>query len=176
MQTKESTNKKMVNMQCEICGQEIRGRSQRVRIEGTTLEVCPKCAQHGKTISIQRTPPATQKTAPAATGRTVLAKRPRRDIFDALKEELITDLNALIKQARENAGLTIDELADKINEKASLIRKIERGDIHPEDSVRKKLEHTLHIRLTEQITSGEYKRAGGNKETTLGDIATIKQK
>jgi len=163
-------------MQCEICAQAIRGRSQRVRIEGTTLEVCPKCAQHGRTISVQRTPSTTQKTAPATTSRAAPVKRPRHDIFDALKEELITDLNALIKQARENARLTIDELADKINEKASLIRKIERGDIHPEDNVRKKLEHTLHIRLTEQLASGEYKRAGGNKETTLGDIAIIKQK
>ncbi|RLG26921.1 TIGR00270 family protein, partial [Methanosarcinales archaeon] len=26
-------------MQCEICGEEIRGRSQRVTLEGTTLEV-----------------------------------------------------------------------------------------------------------------------------------------
>jgi putative transcription factor len=158
-------------MQCEICGQEIRGRPQRVTLEGTTLEVCPRCAQHGTPSKVWT--PTRAKLSP--TGKTITVKKAKHDIFDA-KEELIADYDTVIRKAREDAGLTIEQLAAKINEKASLIRKIERGDMHPEDSVRKKLEHTLHIKLTEQITAEDYKTTTTSKGTTLGDIAIIKRK
>lgn len=159
-------------MQCEICGQEIRGRPQRVTLEGTSLEVCRRCASHGTPTKVWT--PHRQKTMP--TGKTLTIKKPRRDVFDSLSEELIADYNTVIKNAREKAGLTIEELAASINEKASLIRKIERGDIHPEDSVRRKLEHTLHIKLTEQTDIEDYNPTGSSKATTLGDIAIIKRK
>jgi len=159
-------------MQCEICGEEIRGRSQRITLEGATLEVCNKCVQHGKTTKMWT--PTPQKIA--ATGKAVYTRRTRRDVFDTLKEELVTGYVTLIKDAREKQTWTIEELASQINEKASLIRKIERGSIHPEDSVRKKLEHTLHIKLTEQIAKEDYKQTYTSKNTTLGDIAIIKRR
>ncbi len=159
-------------MQCEICGIEIRGRSQRITLEGTTLEVCNKCAQLGRPIKIWT--PTPQKASPA--GKAVYNKRTRRDVFDTLEEELVTGYDSIIREARERQGLTIEELASKINEKASLVRKIERGNIHPEDSVRKKLEHTLQIKLTEEVAKEEYTERTAGKTTTLGDIAIIKRR
>jgi putative transcription factor len=44
-----------------------------------------------------------------------------------------------------------EELALAIKEKASLLKKLEREDLRPEDSVRKKLERVLGISLTETI-------------------------
>ena len=159
-------------MQCEICGEEIRGRSQRVTLEGTTLEVCNRCAQHGKPTKTWT--PTPQKISP--TNKTLHTKKTRHDVFDTLKEELKAGYDTLIKEARERHNWTIEELASKINEKTSLIRKIERGNIHPEDNIRKKLEHTLQIKLTEQITKENYKQTTTNKNTTLGDIAIIKRR
>ncbi len=53
-----------------------------------------------------------------------------------------------IKEARERAGLKQAELAKRINEKQSLLRKIENEEIIPTDEVRRKIERVLDISLS----------------------------
>jgi len=103
-------------------------------------------------------------------------KKPQKDFFDILKDELLDNYEQIIKDAREAKGWSQEELAKKIKEKESLIKKIERREIVPEDSVRKKLEYTLNIRLMEHVDAVDQEVTHLKKNTTLGDIVTIKKK
>ncbi|ELY28013.1 HTH DNA-binding protein [Haloferax volcanii DS2] len=95
-------------------------------------------------------------------------------MFDDM-DEIATDYDDRIRQARESRGLSQEELAQSLNEKASLIRKIERGDIMPPDSVRKKIERKLDISLVEGESDDDSEwSGGGSTTTTLGDV--IKRK
>jgi transcriptional regulator, XRE family len=77
---------------------------------------------------------------------------------------------------RESMNLSLEDLALRIKEKASLLRKIEREELVPEDDVRKKLEKELKIKLTEETTEEKLKSRGGSKVLTLGDIANIRKR
>jgi len=147
-------------MQCEICGSNIRGKAHRVILEGTELNVCDACAKYGH--EVKQVPKATStktgigtRKAPAGrvpagiTFRTGSRRRP--DMFDQMNDELLSDYGFVIRRAREARGMSQEELALEMREKSSLIKKIEREDLRPEDNVRKKLERVLGISLTETI-------------------------
>ena len=139
-------------MQCEICGNDIAGTPHRVIIEGTELDVCNKCARYGhevKHIPAQKTSISTLKTPPGITLRPRSQRRP--DMFDQMVDELLSDYGQTIRRAREARGISQEDLALKIKEKASLLKKIEREDLRPEDAVRRKLERELGISLIEKI-------------------------
>jgi len=159
-------------MQCEICGIDIIGSPRRVVVEGTHLEVCAKCAQHGKTPDGWA--PVSRKVSPVAPS--LVVKRSKRDYFSDMNEEIISDYSIVIRQARESKGWTIEELGLDMKEKASLIRKIERSEIIPEDSIRKKFEQALEIRLTEHISNDGMEHGTMFRGTTLADIVKIKRK
>ena len=159
-------------MECEICGSEIKGNAIRVTVEGTVLDVCGKCAHYGKPQD--KWTPVSRKMTP--TERVIVTHRPKRDVFDRLEDEIIPDYAQAIKKARESLGMTIEELASKMMEKATLIRKIEREELIPEDTVRKKLENTLNVKLTEKVSSKDQKGGGFIRGTTLGDVAIIRKK
>lgn len=159
-------------MECEICGTDIKGNPIRVTVEGTILDVCSKCAHYGKPQD--KWTPVSRKMAP--TERVIVTHRPKRDAFDKLEDEILPDYAQVIRKARESQGLTIEELASKMMEKATLIRKIEREELVPEDTVRKKLETTLNIKLTERVSSQDQRGGGFIRGTTLGDVAIIRKK
>ena len=159
-------------MECEICGTDIKGNPTRITVEGTILDVCSKCAHYGKPQD--KWTPVSRKMAP--TERVIVSHRPKRDAFDKLDDEILPDYAHVIRKARESQGLTIEELASKMMEKATLIRKIEREELVPEDTVRKKLETTLNIKLTEKVSSQDQRGGGFIRGTTLGDVAIIRKK
>ncbi len=159
-------------MQCEICGCDIKGNPIRVTVEGSILDVCGKCARYGKPTD--KWTPVSRKISP--TERVIVTHKPRRDVFDKLQDEIIPDYAGAIKKARESQGLTIEELASKMMEKATLLRKIEREELIPEDAVRKKLENALNIKLTEKVSSQDQRGGGFIRGTTLGDVAIIRKK
>ncbi len=159
-------------MQCEICGSEIKGSPNRVTVEGTILDVCGKCARYGKPAD--KWTPVSRKISP--TEKVIVTRRPRRDVFDKLEDEIIPEYAKIIKQARESQGLTVEDLASKIMEKSTLLKKIEREELIPEDAVRKKLETALNLKLTEKISTQDQRGGGFIRGTTLGDVAIIRKK
>ena len=161
-------------MQCEICCAEIREKPLCITIDTSELQVCQKCAPYGKPVD-KRTP-ISRKVSPVVRTVTRTEKRPKKDFFDILKNELLDNYVQIIRDARESKGWSHEDLAENIKEKASLIKKIERSEIVPEDSVRKKLEHTLNIKLTERVDASGQEVSHLKKDTTLGDIVTIKRK
>ncbi len=96
-------------------------------------------------------------------------------MFDQM-DEVAQDYDDRIRNAREGEGLTQEDLAGQLNEKVSLIRKLERGDVLPSDSVRKKLEKKLDISLTEGVGSSDDEWEGGSAtgSYTLGDVVKRK--
>ncbi len=91
-------------------------------------------------------------------------------------DEIAQDFDDQIRTARESKGLSQQELAQQLNEKASLIRKLEQGNSLPSDDVRKKLERSLGIDLSAGGGDEETEWSGGSSEGsyTLGDVVERK--
>jgi putative transcription factor len=61
--------------------------------------------------------------------------------------ELVPDWNQRIRVAREALQWTPEVLGKKLNEKKSVVLKIESGSFRPPDALIRKIEHLLHVRL-----------------------------
>jgi putative transcription factor len=96
-------------------------------------------------------------------------------MFDDI-EEVAQDYHERLRSAREAAGLSQEDLAKQLNEKASLIRKLEHGDVLPSDDVQRKLERALDVDLSAGGGAGDTEWEGGSAtgEYTLGDVVERK--
>ena len=173
-------------VQCEMCGTET-GSPKTVKIEGAELDVCDDCADFGTEVRTEETSSTSTKYSTASSSGsdgssssrgssgTSGGGGSRRDMFDEM-DEVAQDYDERIRGARESEGLTQEDLADELNEKASLIRKIERGDVLPSDSVQRKLERNLGIDLSMGGSDDDSEWSGGSSEggTTLGDVVKRK--
>lgn len=174
-------------VQCEMCGTET-STPKTVKIEGAELDVCDSCAEFGTEVRTQKSEGTSTKystssssgtsdssTGTGSSGGSSGGSRRRRDMFDEM-EEVAADYDQRIRQARESAGLSQEDLAKELNEKASLIRKLERGDMLPSDSVQKKLERRLEISLSEggETEDTEWESGSSTGSYTLGDVVTRK--
>ncbi len=173
-------------VQCEMCGTET-ASPNRVKIEGAELDVCDECTDFGTEVTQEETTSSTSTkystgsgsssgTSGSSSGTTASSGGGRRrDMFDDM-EELAQDYDERIRDAREGAGLSQSDLAGQLNEKSSLIRKLEHGDTLPSDDVQQKLERALDIDLTAggggDDTDWESDSATG--EYTLGDVVERK--
>jgi putative transcription factor len=168
-------------MQCEMCGETIRGTPKLVRVEGAELSVCSKCEKFGTEVQqVRRTdirvPPKVTgaKPAPAPVG----GKAPvwhKRDMFDFMEGEIVDDYAVRIRHAREEKGLSQKDLAMQMKEKEHLIKKIENAELIPEEGVRKKLEKALDIRLLDAMVTEDEKKVSSKLAPTLGDLTTIRK-
>jgi putative transcription factor len=97
-------------------------------------------------------------------------------MFDDM-DEIAQDYDDRIRSARENTEMSQEDLANELNEKASLIRKLERGDMLPSDEVQEKLEDELGITLTAGRSADDDEDWNGGSSTgeyTLGDVVKRK--
>ena len=164
-------------MRCEVCGRKIHGPPTRALIEGAKLTVCIECSKHGKIINEevgvrQRVPKK------PLTPVTFVPRKPMKSKVDT-SQEIVEGYDQKIRQAREKLGLSHEELGKKINEKASVLSKLETGKMTPNNQLVTKLEHVLKIKLLvpikeEKIIPGFPKSP--NRETTLGDLIQLNKK
>ncbi|WP_081605247.1 multiprotein bridging factor aMBF1 [Haloferax gibbonsii] len=170
--------------QCEMCGSD-QASLKTVKVEGAELQLCDDCAEFGTEVRTESTSSTSTKYSTSSSSgsnssrssgssSSSSSKTRRRDMFDDM-DEIATDYDDRIRQARESRGMSQEELAQSLNEKASLIRKLERGDIMPPDSVRKKIERKLDISLVEGESDDDSEwSGGGSTTTTLGDVVKRK--
>ena len=78
-----------------------------------------------------------------------------------------------IIEARERMDLTREEFAKKINEKESMIKRIEHEDMRPNQALTKKIERFLNIRLTETYERKKITSKPAKGKLTLGDIIEL---
>jgi putative transcription factor len=142
-------------MLCEMCGQDVPATTA-VRVEGSTLQLCANCAKFGVAIA-PPVLPAGSAPIPAPRGPGGSGIRPgsrvgrsvaERDLYSDMPEmELAPDWGKRIRVAREALGWTPDDFGKKLNEKKSVVLKMESGAFRPPDATIRKLEHLLRVRL-----------------------------
>ena len=175
-------------VQCEMCGTET-SSPNRVKIEGAELDVCDNCTDFGTEVETEDSASSTStkystgssSSSSSSSGGTSTSAGSsssggrRRDMFDDM-DELAQDYDDRIRNARESAGMSQEDLAKELNEKASLIRKLEHGDTLPSDDVQTKLERKLDISLSASGGSEDTDWEGGSStgEYTLGDVVERK--
>jgi putative transcription factor len=159
-------------MICELCGQEVPFLKP-LMVEGSLLKVCQICVKFGTEapVSVQ-----TSKSVESGAGgrsqssigfgyststiskdeiiRRRLEQRERRqttrDIYEQTGvKELVDDYHKRIQQARSKLGWNQEQLGQKINERKSVISKIENKSMKPDDKLVRKLEKALGIKLME---------------------------
>jgi len=164
-----------------MCGETIRGMAKLVRVEGAELQVCSKCEKYGTAVQqprrtdIRRPSPAAGSAGKTAAPVPASSYR-KRDMFDYMEGEIVEDYAARIRHAREEKGLSQKDLALQMMERELLVKKIEKGELVPEEAVRKKLEKVLGIRLLESGVAETEKRSKADVlAPTLGDVTIIKK-
>ncbi len=162
-----------------MCGETVRGTPKLVRVEGAELQVCSRCEKYGtevqqpKRTDIRRPVAGPGQAArPAPPPPTV---RRKRDLFDYMEGEIVDDYSERIRHARMEKGLSQKDLAMQMKERELLIKKIEKGELIPEDAVRRKLEKALEIRLIDTAITETEKKVPGKLTPTLGDVTVIKK-
>jgi putative transcription factor len=157
-------------MQCEMCGTD--GELFKVNIEGVNLNICRKCAKFGKVIERVKEPSEIRARVTENKRVTVAKQAESETVF-----VITADYSAKIKTMREKLGLKQEELAKKINERDTLIHKIETGGIEPNIILARKLEKFLGIKLVEEHSEESKELPAIKKgDVTIGDLARIKKR
>ncbi len=139
-------------MNCELCGNSIRGEVQVINIDGGVFRVCNNCSKLGTPARIPK--PVNNRSSQIVGAHTHSGSAPRNNpppspgfSFDSEEMMLREDYSKAIKNAREALGITQEDLGRKINEKPSMISHLEVGSMKPDDLLARKLEHFLKIQL-----------------------------
>ena len=153
---------------CEMCGKD--SSLVKARIEGAELEVCNDCARYGQIIS--KPAPIRTKTIPERQNIPLPRRKERI-------ETVVQNYAQKIKNAREKLGLTQEEFSKKLNERESIMQKIESGHFTPSIEQARKLEKELGINLIENFEEGEVPISTPQKTGeayTLGDFIKTRKK
>ena len=163
-------------MECEICGKTVpEDNPIRAKIEGSVMVVCKECSKLGR---IQKAP-AQPKFRQQSKGKK--AKSTQRGSYsrrDEPTEELVEEFNSKIRNARESKKWSREDLGKKINERVSVITRIETGKMTPDIKLTKKFEKVLNIKLLEKTSNVDLNQFINTStgERTLGSIVKIKRK
>ena len=175
-------------MDCEVCGSSIHGRGITLRIDGAELVACPMCASRATSSKMEdrSTTPVlfaslARKTTQPQSSRTraLPAFQPRRrsapPVVRSEDFELVDNCGQAIRRAREAQHLSQEDLCRRIAEKVSVLQNVEAGRLVPPDTVARKLEHALKIRLLQPVTKTPpaEDKFSHPLELTLGDVAVM---
>jgi len=168
-----------IDKECPICGSIIWGKGQKVLLEGAKITVCHNCAQHG--TKIEKSSPISDIRKKKTQIRVSSIKQRRSEKDSIENVELIPEYSKIIRNARNSCGLNQDQFAQKLNEKPSLLRRIETGKVKPTIMLAKKIEEVYKIKILKKVDEieaniQESKYMKKSSGTSLGDIAFIKKK
>ncbi len=169
-------------MPCEMCGKEV-PRLRKVQIGASVLEVCNDCAKFGADMT-----PEAPKGEPIASGTAAIAAPPvpltydrapqkQRDALSRGEMELAEDYSKRISKARQSKDWTQEDLAKRMNEKKSVVSRLETGEMRPSEKLIKKLEKELDITLKERMEFQveASKKTVGRGGVTLGDLIKMEK-
>jgi putative transcription factor len=166
-------------MRCEVCGRKIHSSPITAVIEGARLTVCVECSKHGRIVTQDEYTPKPKPLGKPSAHIPIMAQKKKTEIKVEITQEIIEDYTTKIRQAREKLGLTHEQLGKKINEKISVIAKLETGKMSPNNILATKLEHALKIKLltpiTEEKTPMQTPKTA-SRELTLGDLIQFDNK
>jgi putative transcription factor len=155
---------------CELCGAEV-PRLKTVAIDATILSVCEDCSRFGEAVAA---PTLRRGTTPPVIAQRLESRQRRMTPKDVYTEagglELVEDFPTRIRTGRESRGWKQADLGAKINERASVIAKLESGTMTPGDDLVRKLERQLGIKLKERVEPIAVKKKAAGTAITLGDL------
>lgn len=158
---------------CPICDGII-WKGQKVLIEGVKMTVCNSCAQYGKKLL------AKPKSTYLKKSHSTEPKSSSRNSINKMDDvEIVPDYAKKIRNVRTLKKLNQDQFAQKLNEKPSLLRRIESAKVKPTIKLAKKIEKVYNITLlkkSDEIEVNTKKYMKKQTSSTLGDIAFIKKK
>ena len=148
----------------------------RAVVEGSMLHICSKCLHFGEAIEVKR---------PAAEIVAQRLQRSKRGYVSMYKKEpkksadfmVVSDYHNKVKVARQKMKITQDDLAKSIAERASVVQRVESGNLEPSLKLARKLQQFLRITLVqkEEASSIGASTAGvSSSGFTIGDL--IKKK
>lgn len=148
---------------CELCGKE-EDNLQKTKVSGATLSVCDQCSGHGTTLETEnKNDSSTKYSTDGDTSENADKKSTSPDSsdydsnssgshsqdnsFDDV-DELALNYGGIIKEAREDKGLTREEFASNLGIKESFLRNIETEQTQPDVNLQKKIERHLDVDLS----------------------------
>jgi putative transcription factor len=153
-----------MKLSCGICGRP--DARAVILVEGAKMVACGGCMRTGKVL--YRLDEGSEDTDLPA-----ISQKARRSTMEA-GEEVIDGFAGAIKKARDKAGLKVEIVAERINERESYLDAIEAGRMVPTIPVARKLEKELGIKLVEktvqEVTTESKPQSGKFSEPTLGDM------
>lgn len=124
-------------MGCDMCGKQ--DKLYNTIVEGTTMQLCSECKSYGEV------------TSAVGEEHIQLKKKRYTKEYHESNEQIRPSYATTIRQARERARLTQEQLANKLAIKLSQLHKFESNNQAPDIQTAKKLEQALHITLITQI-------------------------
>ena len=162
-------------MICEMCGKNVTFL-RKVTIEGVLLEVCSECAKFG--VGSKKEVPKEEGPKPIIAQRLEFReKRSRpRDVLEKIdKEDLVEDFAQRIRIAREKTGMSQKELAMKINERVTILSKIESAQMRPDEKIIAKLQKELGIVLKEKVPEVVVAKESARASLSLADLIKMQK-
>ncbi len=160
-----------------MCGSEVDSELFKTDIEGSVLNVCAKCSKYGSVISrVKSVPEVGRMSKKEGEHKGTVSAKPI-DQEGEIVFVIAADYAEKIKRGREKLGLKQDELAKRLNERDSLISKIETGTIEPNMRLARKLEKFFGIKLVEEHKE-DNKAVSKDKQgpVTIGDLARLRKR
>lgn len=145
--------------ECTLCGRNV-NKLFLTEVEGSKIEVCELCGKFGSVIEEVR--PKLEK---------IIKKEIPK--LEEPEEILKSNYGKLIMQVRQKMGLERKDFASKINEKESIIKRVESQQMTPDEKLQKKIENFLDIKLTEVYEKKKLIEGSTKPSLTLGDIVKI---
>lgn len=149
----------VIGIECNLCGRDVK-ILQKAEIEGTIVEVCDRCLKFGTKVFETTYKP--------------IGKKIKLEELQGTEVEFVPNYGQIIKQRREIKGLKRIDFAKIINEKESVIKRIEEGQMEPNENLRKKIEKFFGMELTEKYEERVKPVERKKQKLTVGDIAEIK--
>ncbi|MEK6950285.1 MAG: multiprotein bridging factor aMBF1 [Nanoarchaeota archaeon] len=151
-------------MSCELCGKA--DASLLAEVEGVDLQVCAQCVRYG-TIKKR---PAAANSARFSPSASVKLEEPEYTI--------VSNYAFLLRTVREKKELSQQDFAKFLNERESVVAKLEAGSLKPGLETARKLERKLGIKLVEleQASAGRVEPKRKSEELTLGDLVKVRKR
>ncbi len=150
--------------ECELCGARVRVVHS-IEVDGVALGACPRCALGMHALE-----------APGGLGRqrrTAAAPHASQRGSEA-EDELVENYGEEIRRARTALGLPLKVVAERLNEKASYLSRIEAQQTAPNAELISRLERFLGIRLLRRAAQREHAAQPsrqGDRHASIGEFA-----
>jgi uncharacterized protein (TIGR00270 family) len=139
--------------ECELCGS--KNATRKTKIDSVILATCEECTSFGQELARVELSSANRIIPKLETGGAI-----------------VPNFKNLIRDARSKKGLTQEDAAKRLNEKSSILKRIEDGWEPPMVTI-KKLEKFFGLKLVEEIKDEKVVKSSGKAALTIGDIAEV---